>query len=459
MGTYRGYHAGSDNFPVGPRREMFSALADYKNLIEKKCDEPPPPKPKPIKTPVVFNLDDINDIDPEDPEIPWKDGMYADKLYIYPPSAQVKLVVLGGTGATTEGDLLTTSDVSFGRNSADKPFDSEGLDPGDNQVQPFVLLGKRDNSDTSLTYLALKPFIVMKTAAGLTWHYAGQETACQESPTAYPTYVDLRLHWCKTKFAIEGVAKANVPVCCTLYFTSPEGRNESFHSHLDSNGAWHGVLAPDWISLCKIHSIGNGFAPVPIKPKPQPWSPPNVPNPPKPIVVDPKPPDALPDYCLAKAVFMCDHSGSMGSDMPSLRKSIINKIETYTSLDGPEGRPFAVMAWDNSVEWPTGGPCWITAADKSKISSWAESLQAEGGTAPSNALQSVASSPLGKQLRHIVILCDGQFNDLDEATLDELMTQMPQCKSISWVGFGSNADQRKMQSLVKGSGGYYQFKE
>ena len=234
--------------------------------------------------------------------------------------------------------------------------------------------------------------------------------------------------------------------------TPPGDWKETFHSQLDTNGAWHGVLAPDWVMLCEL--FAEGMPPVPITPKPQPPRTPDMPAPPEEEEVDPNPEDPLPNHTLPHTVFMCDRSGSMGQEMPNLRKSIMQCIESYTAKD----RPFAVMAWSNSAEWPKGNPCWVTAADKSEVSLWAEKLQAEGGTQPSNALQSVVDSPLGKQVRHIMILCDGAFSDLSESTLGELMKQMPECKSISWVGFGPNADRQKMKSLTKGLGKYYQFK-
>ena len=436
--------------------EVESIQAKLDELLNGHVATPGPP---PIAVPVDNAI--VDDANPED--LPsWVKGIYPDRLYIRPESPLIELVFgsdvdsalkEGSVVEVPNGPPVHTAPGGFG----------EQLTFGDHVVQPFVGLGQSETDPSKRKRLALRAIIVTKTREGLKWQFrdGAQKIVAQGEP--YPNYADLQLQHTRTVFADKGVAKANATVRCELTFKGGFVPNNkvSYKKQLDAKGRLELILAPEFVTLCEVH--GEGIALPPIKP---------VAPPPKPItdiapveddVVDHNAPSALPDYKKDKAVFMCDVSGSMGSQIEKLRQGLRDTIERYCTPDSkfPQGRKFSIVLWDNNTEFPHG-QTWQQANKKQDLLNWVSSVNSRGGTNMQQSFDNLASSSLAHEVRYIVMMCDGDVNVSDESLRGLKNRGFPELQHVSFVAFGNGtqgapAQRMKELSKVIGQGAFYAF--
>ena len=429
--------------------EVASIQAKLDEL--KKLAARSPPQMAPIAPPKI-DPRVLPDVDPDD--VPsWVKEVYPDRLYIRPESALIELVYAqAGESALTVIKQGTVVDVS-GPPVHTAPGGFGGKLPlGETLVQPFVILGQSTTDATKRKRLALRAIFVTKTDAGLQWRFHDEAPRALKPGEQYPNYADLQLHHCRTEFAFQGKPKATAPVTCTLTFKSGyvPGDKVVYKSQLNAKGQLNVILAPDFVTLCEVQGEdGIKHSEPPVKPPIKRFEEISAPEP---TVIDPKALSALPNYTKDKAVFMCDVSGSMRQHTSKLHTGLRETIERYCSA----GKDFVIVTWGNRFEFPHGER-WQKPLEKQALLGWVNTVECNQGTSMRQAFEGVANSTMKHEIRHIIMMCDGDVN-IDVPFLAELKTRIPNLQHVGFAAFGDaardgNSQGENMMKLAKSTGG------
>lgn len=152
-----------------------------------------------------------------------------------------------------------------------------------------------------------------------------------------------------------------------------------------------------------------------------------------------------------------DKSGSMEFGRREPSKIAMAREAATLALDSLRmGDTVGVLAFDARFSWivqpqQIKGPTDVRAAQQR-----VELLKADGGTAIFPALEAAygAAARMAADLKHIILLTDGQSASADYAALIQRM--QPSRITLSTIGVGSDADTRLLTELAAmGSGRYY----
>jgi Mg-chelatase subunit ChlD len=167
-------------------------------------------------------------------------------------------------------------------------------------------------------------------------------------------------------------------------------------------------------------------------------------------------------------LFLVNTSGSMSYDPAGGSPKIEWEMETLRRAAAamPAGTTFGVIAFNERQQWvvPFGEIGAATSeADRARIVAAVDTIQAEGGSYLTPALQRLSTPPVGESLPPhtlIVLLSDGNFADRETSAYRTVVEEMiNKGTTFSTIAFGSDADTATMQILAEVGIGRYHFVE